>query len=124
MDDALSTIGRRANQYNGRIIAIVNSFKTKWPLVANDWLTNVEGRQDYIDYLDKLNNEGLPDLVERFQQRLNNNTTQSLGRMQRAILSYRLFFHTRLVSIHCGKLGYSRSFLGFPSGWHRRHPAQ
>ncbi|MCQ3014359.1 AAA family ATPase [Pseudomonas tremae] len=100
LDDALNSIGKRANHYNGRMIAIINSFKTKWPLVANDWLTTIEGRQDYIDYLDKLNNEGLPDLVERFQQRLNNNTTQSLGRMQRAIDDEREDIRDRIATIN------------------------
>ena len=100
LDDALETIGNRITRHSSRMIGLINSFKAKWPIVANDWLSSIEGRQDYIDYLNKLNNEGLPDLVDRFQQRLNNNTTQSLGRMQRAIDDEREDIHDRIATIN------------------------
>lgn len=100
LGEAQRSVSNREGRLVGRITSVITTFKTNWPLVANDWVDSVDGRQDYIDYLEQLDHEGLPVLVERFQERLNTNTTQSLGRMQRAIDDEREDIQDRIETIN------------------------
>lgn len=79
---------------------IVSRFKTKWPVVSNDWLTGLEGLEEYIDHLAHLESEGLPDLVEQFRERLNRNATQSLARISQAIQAEREDIQDRIDTIN------------------------
>jgi uncharacterized protein YPO0396 len=100
LSEAQSSVSNRETRLVGRITGVITTFKASWQLVANDWLPGVDGLPDYIDYLEHLDREGLPVLVERFQERLNTNTTQSLGRMQRAIDDEREDIQDRITTIN------------------------
>ena len=64
-------------------INIIASFNAKdeWQNITIDWRsdTGIDSIGDYIAYLRKLEEEGLPDLDKRFKERLNKYTTQSLA---------------------------------------------
>ncbi|MGM3189822.1 ATP-binding protein [Dickeya dadantii subsp. dieffenbachiae] len=79
---------------------IVAGFKAKWPIIANDWLAGVDGLEEYLDHLTHLEKEGLPDLVERFRERLNRNATQSLARISQAIQAEREDIQDRIETIN------------------------
>ncbi|WAH57173.1 AAA family ATPase [Pseudomonas silvicola] len=79
---------------------IVATFKSQWPLVSNDWVSGTEGLGEYLEYLSHLENEGLPELVERFQERLNRNATQSLAQIRQAIDAEREDIRDRIDTIN------------------------
>lgn len=80
--------------------SIVATFKSQWPLIANDWVSGTEGLGEYLDYLGQLENEGLPELVERFRERLNRNATQSLAQIRQAIDAEREDIRDRIDTIN------------------------
>lgn len=61
-------------------IGIMSSFRSheKWQVFANDWHSDIASLQEYLKHLRQLQQEGLPDLVEQFIERLNKHATQSL----------------------------------------------
>lgn len=85
LDETRQKAHGRESKASNRASAIVTRFKTEWPLIANDWLGGIDGLDDYLDHLVHLETEGLPDLVDRFRERLNRNATQSLARISQAI---------------------------------------
>lgn len=78
-NDQKSTVSNIAN-------GIMVSFrsKDKWAHIPlqREWATGLVALDDYVAYLQELQQEGLPDLVEQFQQRLHKHTTQSLSLIQ------------------------------------------
>lgn len=58
--------------------------KDKWTHIPlqREWATGLVALDDYVAYLQELQQEGLPNLVEQFQQRLHKHTTQSLSVIQ------------------------------------------
>lgn len=65
-------------------VGIMSSFRSndKWQIYAVDWQCDVGSLPDYLEHLRQLENEGLPDLVEQFIERLNKHATQSLARIK------------------------------------------
>jgi uncharacterized protein YPO0396 len=65
-------------------IGIMSSFRSheKWQVLAIDWQCDIGSLTDYLEHLRQLENEGLPDLVEQFVERLNKHATQSLARIK------------------------------------------
>lgn len=100
LDDARQKAQARESKASNRASTIVTRFKTEWPLVANDWLGSIEGLDDYLDHLRHLETEGLPDLVDRFRERLNRNATQSLARISQAIEAEREDIRDRIETIN------------------------
>jgi uncharacterized protein YPO0396 len=62
----------------------MSSFRSheKWQVLAVDWQCDIGSLPDYLEHLRQLENEGLPDLVEQFIERLNKHSTQSLARIK------------------------------------------
>ena len=65
-------------------VGIMSSFRSndKWQIYAVDWQCDVGSLPDYLEHLRQLENEGLPDLVEQFIERMNKHATQSLARIK------------------------------------------
>lgn len=63
------------------IVSILAGFraKEKWQPLTVDWVSDFEAIHDALDYLNYLEKEGLPKLVEQYQERLNKNITQSIA---------------------------------------------
>jgi len=68
---------------------IMASFRSKWNMVADQWGADLASLEEYIHYLNQLDKEGLPALVEQFKQRLNKHATQSLARIRQKLDSER-----------------------------------
>jgi uncharacterized protein YPO0396 len=100
LDEARSGAQSRVTSASSKASGIVARFKTEWPLVANDWLSGIDGLEEYLDHLAHLESEGLPDLVERFRERLNRNATQSLARISQAIGAEREDIQDRIATIN------------------------
>ncbi len=79
VNDQRSTVSNTAN-------GIMVSFrsKDKWAHIPlqREWATGLVALDEYVAYLNELQQEGLPDLVEQFQQRLHKHATQSLSVIQ------------------------------------------
>ncbi len=68
---------------------IMSSFRQKWEVIAVDWRCDIVSLGDYLEHLHQLEEEGLPQLVEQFTQRLTNHATQSLARIRQQLDSER-----------------------------------
>lgn len=100
LEDARKRTQTREVRASTKASGVVSDFKAKWPLIANDWLAGVDGLEEYLDHLTHLVQEGLPDLVERFRERLNRNATQSLARISQTIQAEREDIQDRIETIN------------------------
>lgn len=73
----------RLNKNTNAAVGIMSSYKSKpqWQAYTVEWATGLNGMDDYIAHLNQLNNEGLPELLDEFEKRLNKHATQSLARL-------------------------------------------
>lgn len=63
--------------------------KDKWQHLTVEWLSGLDGLADYLGYYRFIETEGLPQLVERFKERLNKHATQSIARIKTRLDSER-----------------------------------
>jgi len=70
------------NTANGIMVSFRSKDKWAYIPLQREWATGLMALDDYVAYLQELQQEGLPDLVEQFQQRLHKHTTQSLSVIQ------------------------------------------
>ena len=84
LDTEIQQTEQRQKTMEIRAANIIGSFKgkEKWQPLTAEWGIGLNGLEDGIRHLHKLEQEGLPALVEQFQNRLNKHTTQSLIRLQ------------------------------------------
>ncbi|OOR99509.1 hypothetical protein B0186_07785 [Canicola haemoglobinophilus] len=78
----LDKVRKQQQQDERSAIGVMTSFQTTWPHLTVEWGAGLAGLVDYLAYIQILEKEGLPNLVEQFKQRLNKHTTQSLARLQ------------------------------------------
>ena len=78
----LDKVRKQQQQDERSAIGVMTSFQTTWQHLTVDWGVGLAGLVDYLTYIQSLEKEGLPNLVEQFKQRLNKHTTQSLARLQ------------------------------------------
>jgi len=101
--DLLLDTNRNKESRSERIaIGIMSSFSShaKWQVITVDWQSDIDSLPDYLDHLQHLEEEGLPDLVERFVNRLNNHATQSLAQIKNKLDSERDDIHERIDIIN------------------------
>lgn len=92
----------KKNEAVNKAIGIMSSFRAheKWRVVAEDWGCDIASLDEYLDYLKQLEDEGLPNLVEQFKERLNKNATQSLARIHNRLESEREDIVERIETIN------------------------
>lgn len=73
--------GNRKTQASNQAVSIMSTFygKDHWQAIAVDWGRSIQSIDEYLQHLATLEEEGLPSLVEKFQERLNKHTTYSLA---------------------------------------------
>ncbi len=90
--DALLEICRnKQNSAEKSAIGVMSSFSSneKWQALTVDWQRDIASLPNYLSHLEQLENEGLPNLVEQFIERLNKHATQSLARIKTKLDSER-----------------------------------
>lgn len=87
----LSTINRVMDTFRG---------KDKWQYITNDWPTDVDGLQYFLEYLAKLDRENLPALRDKFKARLTRHATQSLANFMTKMDSSREEIADRIKTIN------------------------
>ncbi len=85
IDESLKQTNLKKEEKAKALVRIMSSFKQAWSIIANDWTTDISSLEDYLNHLQKLEQEGLPQLQERFQERLNKHATESLARIQQQL---------------------------------------
>jgi len=92
---------RKGNTENS-VIRIMSSFRShdKWRVIAEDWGCDAASLEDYLAHLNRLEQEGLPHLVEQFKERLNKHATQSLARIHQRLESEREDIVDRIDTIN------------------------
>ncbi|MDD4913879.1 MAG: ATP-binding protein [Methylococcales bacterium] len=85
-----------------RAIGIMSAFRShdKWRVVAEDWGSDAASLEEYLKHLRQLEEEGLPNLVEQFVERLNKHATQSLARIDQRLDSERDDINERIGTIN------------------------
>jgi uncharacterized protein YPO0396 len=92
--------GKRQQESGQRAVRIIASFRTNWEVIAGEWAADLNAVPVYIDYFNTLIEEGLPELVEQFKDRLNRHTTQSLAGLREKIESERDDIRDRIELIN------------------------
>lgn len=102
LEGLLEDYRRRRNTAEKTSIGIMSSFRSndKWQIYAVDWQCDITSLPDYLEHLRQLENEGLPDLVEQFIERLNKHATQSLARIKTKLDSDREDILERIETIN------------------------
>ncbi|PIT54239.1 ATP-binding protein [Snodgrassella communis] len=85
IEDSLKEKNQENEKTRDNLIRVMSYFKSHWSIIANDWATSITSIEDYITHLLKLEQEGLPQLQERFKERLNKHATESLARIQQQL---------------------------------------
>ncbi|WP_038260057.1 ATP-binding protein [Xenorhabdus cabanillasii] len=72
-------------------VSIMASFRSheKWQIYAVDWQTDISSLPDYLNHLQQLESEGLPNLADKFIERLNKHATQSMATIKTKLESER-----------------------------------
>ncbi len=94
------TVRNRRERASRTAVGIMTGFRTRWEVIAADWGVDLASLTEYLDHLEQLQREGLPALVEKFRERLNRHTTQSLARIRSRIDSEREDILDRIATIN------------------------
>jgi len=91
IEQLLETWRGKKNSAEKSAIGIMSSFRShdKWQVLAADWRCDIASLEEYLEHLRQLEEEGLPQLVEQFIERLNKHATQSLARIRQRLDSER-----------------------------------
>lgn len=76
----------RLNRDGIRIMANFRGHE-KWRVIAEDWGSDIESIDHYIDHYEYLVDDGLPDLKDKFIAKLNQDSTQSLASLRQRLQS-------------------------------------
>lgn len=70
-----------------RAIAVMSAFRSqeRWQAITLDWGSELDSLSLYLDHLNKIKEEGLPELEERFKERLNRHATQSISKLEHSL---------------------------------------
>ncbi|WP_432784535.1 Chromosome partition protein Smc [Oligella sp. MSHR50489EDL] len=87
LKEQLAKENRQQNTDKETVIGQLGRFrgKERWQAYTVDWPSGFEALADALLYLQKLEEEGLPALVEQYQERLNKNITQSIALFQTGV---------------------------------------
>ena len=94
------TVRNRRERASRGAVGIMTGFRTRWEVIAADWGVDLASLNEYLNHLAQLEREGLPALVEKFRERLNRHTTQSLARIRSRIDSEREDIFDRIDTIN------------------------
>jgi len=91
IEKTLATQQSAKSLSEGKAIRIMASFRAndKWSALTVEWNASIDAIPDYLDYLNEIDSNGLPDLEARFKARLNKHTTQSLAKIKQRLDSER-----------------------------------
>lgn len=91
IETSLESWRNKKNTAEKSAIGIMSSFRSneKWQIYAVEWRSDMSSLDDYLEHLQQLKDEGLPNLVEQFIERLNQHATQSLARIKTRLESER-----------------------------------
>lgn len=87
IDDKLESLGATKESAVSRATGDMGAYRKNWLNVATDWDTEIDSIQQYINQLNSIEKDGLPELVEKFKERLNKHTTQSLAGLRQRIMN-------------------------------------
>lgn len=77
----LSHVGGKINSKQSAITGVMGGYRGKdeWRAITAEWGLSLADLPSYLERLEYIDREGLPELVEKFRERLNRHTTQSLA---------------------------------------------
>lgn len=77
----LSHVGGQINSKQSAITGVMGGYRGKdeWRAITAEWGLSLADLPSYLERLEYIDREGLPELVEKFRERLNRHTTQSLA---------------------------------------------
>ncbi len=100
LEEEKDNLRDRQGKLRTRAAAAMSSFKTAWPQLTSEWVTAPEHMDDYLDFLQNLEREGLPSLLDRFRSHMNNDVTQSLAAFRSGIEAEKETIKERIENIN------------------------
>ncbi|MDR0218665.1 MAG: hypothetical protein LBI71_07250 [Enterobacteriaceae bacterium] len=102
LEQQLENCRNSKNRAEKSAVSIMSSFRAhdKWQVYALDWQTDISSLPDYLNHLQQLESEGLPNLVEQFIERLNKHATQSMATIKTKLESEREDILERIAIIN------------------------
>jgi len=100
IDKERESSAKEVNNSSQNATRIMAHFSSNWEEIAIDWGEDLRSTPDYIKYLETLQDDGLPKLVEKFRERLNKHATQSLASIREKIESEREDIQERIETIN------------------------
>ena len=100
IEGELSKVNARHHSAQNKAIGIMSYFRSGWQVIATDWGGDINSLPDYREHLEKLEREGLPALVEQFQERLTKCAMQSLAGIRSSMDSEREEINDRIDTIN------------------------
>lgn len=81
IEGALGKVQRRHSAASHSAIGTMSAYRSRveWQALTAEWGSNLSDLPVYLERLEHIEREGLPKLVEQFQERLNRHTTHSLA---------------------------------------------
>ncbi len=102
LEGALEKARMKKNAAENSATGIMGAFrgKDKWQPITVDWHIGIDGLHDYVEHYHRVETEGLPQLIDRFKERLNKHATQSLARIKTKLESERDDILERIETIN------------------------
>ncbi len=96
----LNKVSNRNQLHQQKSVGTMSAFRKEWETIAGEWGAQVDSLPDYLEHLEKLEKEGLPALVEQFQERLTKCAMQSLASIRSSMDSEREEINDRIETIN------------------------
>ncbi|GHD05726.1 ATP-binding protein [Zhihengliuella salsuginis] len=90
----------RLNELSLTMARIIAEFKTQWPDAAQDYSENVADRAGYLDVLEQLEADRLPEFEHRFFDMLRTQTQQNIAQLRELIQRAAREFRRRIAPIN------------------------
>lgn len=102
LDKAINSAQNKKASTEREAVRIMSTFSAndKWQTITADWQSDVDSLPEFLGYLKQLKEEGLPELVDSFVERLNKHATQSLAQIKTRLESEREDILERINTIN------------------------
>jgi len=100
IEEELGRVSAKHQSAQNRATGIMSSFRTGWEVIAAEWGADMRSLPQYLEHLSQLEQEGLPALVEQFQERLTKCAMQSLAGIRSSMDSEREEINDRIDTIN------------------------
>ena len=102
LQSALDKENERKGRFDREAARIMSHYRghEKWRVIAEDWGSDIECTEQYIEHYRYLIDDGLPELNDKFMTKLNQDSTQSLASLRQRLQSEHEDIRDRIDTIN------------------------